>query len=151
MIKIKISTEELVRLYSKYCSPCGSNAEYTFEGIRNGSVVCSRTLAPAGKMELKISCNEEQLVSDVTYDTARIELTAVDANGNRRRECNDAVSVDADGSIEVIGSRIFSMSAGSAAFYVRTKGGKGAAKIKITTESLGSHTINLDVTRTNKK
>jgi len=57
------------------------------------------------------------------------------------------VHVDVEGSIEVVGSRIFSMNAGSAVFHVRTKGGKGAARVKITTQSLGSHTIALDVTR----
>lgn len=149
--KYKMSAEELVRLYEKYCARKNGTAAFTFEGLKNSLPVCVRVLAPVTHAQLNVSCDRETLVSDAAYDCAKIVLTATDGNGNRLRDRNDAVSVEVDGSIEVIGSRLFSLSAGSAVFCVRTKGGKGAAKIKISTESLGSHTINLDVTRTNKK
>lgn len=149
--RYKMSAEELVRLYNKYCAQRNGTAAFTFEGIRDGAPVCSRVMTPVTEAGLRIAYDKVRLVSDRTYDTTRVELTAVDGSGNRLRDRSDAVSVDVDGSIEIIGSRIFSMCAGSAVFYVRTRGGKGAAKVKITTESLGSHTIELDVTRTNKK
>ena len=149
--RFKMSAEELVRLYNKYCADAKGSAVFTFEGLHNGSTVCTRTLAPVTESGLRIACDKTHLVSDASYDTTRIELTAVDGSGNRLRDRIDAVAVDVDGSIEVIGSRIFSLCAGSAVFYVRTRGGKGSAKVKITTESLGSYSVQLDVSRTNKK
>ncbi len=149
--RFKMSGEELVRLYNKYCARRSGTATFTFEGIRDGSPVCTRVIGPVTEAGLSIAYDKVRLVSDATYDTVRIELTAVDGSGNRLRDRSDAVSVEVDGSIEVVGSRIFALCGGSAVFYVRTKGGKGAAKVRITTESLGSHSIELDVTRTNKK
>lgn len=145
--RFRMSAEELVRLYNKYCAKRNGTAVFTFEGMRDGNPVCTRVLTPVTEAGLRIAYDKARLVSDATYDTTRIELTAVDGSGNRLRECSDAVHVDVEGSIEVVGSRIFSMNAGSAVFHVRTKGGKGAARVKITTQSLGSHTIALDVTR----
>ncbi len=148
--KYKMSAEGLVRLYDKYCAKRNGTAAFTFEGLKNSLPVCVRTLAPVTKAELNVSCGREQLVSDAAYDCARVELTVVDGNGNRLRDRFDAVSVDVDGSLEVIGPRLFALNAGSAVFYVRTKGGKGAARIKISTETLGSHTVDLDVARIKK-
>ena len=100
---------------------------------------------------MKVNCDRHQLVTDASYDCVRIELIAVDGSGNRLRDRFDAVSVEVDGSLEVIGSKLFSLTAGSAVFYVRTKGGKGPAKVRITTEAMGQHTVELDVTRAGKK
>ena len=149
--KFKMSAEELVRLYEKYCVEKNGTAAFTFEGLTNSLPTCVRTVAPVTEVSLRVDCERQQLVSDATYDCVRIELTAVDGSGNRLRDRYDAVSVDVDGSLEVIGSKLFSLTAGCAVFYVRTKGGKGPAKVKITTEAMGQHTVELDVTRTGKK
>lgn len=139
------------RLYDKYIAGSFGGASFTFEGIKNGEVVRSIVLEPVTQTGLRITSSAKELFSNETYDCTRIELTAVDQNGNRLYDCFDAVSVECDGSVEVIGSRIFSLSAGAAAFYVRTKGGKGPAKVKITTESFGKHSVELNVTRSAKR
>ncbi len=149
--KFKMSAEELVRLYDKYCVGKNGTAAFTFEGLTNSLPTCVRVIAPVTEASMRVTCDRSVLVSDATYDCVRVELTVVDGSGNRLRDRFDAVSVDVDGSLEVIGSRLFSLSAGAAAFYVRTKGGKGPAKIKISTEAMGQHTVELDVTRIGKK
>lgn len=148
--RMKISGDELVRLCDKYCALQNGTTPLTFEGLVKGRPVCVRVLAPAGSAELRINCERTSLVSDAAYDCVRVELAAVDGSGNVLRERNDAVSVELDGSIELIGSRLFALNAGRAAFHVRTKGGKGAARVKISTEALGSHSIELEVVRTRK-
>jgi len=148
--RFKISGEELVRLCDKYCAILNGAVPLTFEGIKKGRPVCIRVLSCADSAALRIDCDRSELISDAAYDSVRVELNAVDGSGNILRDRSDAVSVDIEGSIEVIGSRIFALRAGSAVFHVRTKGGKGAARVKISTEALGSHSIDLEVVRTRK-
>lgn len=145
--RVKISAEELVRLYNKYCAGKLGAATFTFEGIKDEKPVSVSVIEPVSETGMKIYCPKVRLLSSEAYDCTRIVLTAVDQNQNRLWHSSDAVSVDVDGSIELIGPRLFSLCAGSASFYVRTKGGKGAARVNISTESLGSHTIELDVSR----
>ncbi|MBQ6797379.1 MAG: hypothetical protein IJP10_05110 [Clostridia bacterium] len=124
------------------------NEKIVFEGIKNGSSAASVTVEPVRRASLKVTASSSNLHHSDTYDVARIELEAVDQNGNRLHYCSDAVNIECDGSMEVIGSKLFSLEGGAAAFYVRTKGGKGQAVAKITTESFGEHRVVFDVTRT---
>ncbi len=139
------------RLYDKYIANSFGGASFTFEGIKNGEVARSIVLEPVAQTGLTVTSSATELYSNETYDCTRIELTAVDQNGNRLYDCFDAVSVECEGSIEVIGSRLFSLDAGAAAFYVRSKGGKGPAKVKITTESFGKHSVELNVVRSGRQ
>lgn len=119
-----------------------------FEGIKDGKAVTSVTIEPVKRTSLRISVSSSHLHHNDTYDVARIELEAIDQNGNRLRYCSDAVNIECDGSMEVIGSKLFSLEGGAAALYVRTKGGKGQATAKITTQSLGEYKLIFDITRT---
>lgn len=139
------------KLYDKYIANSFGGATFTFEGIKGGEVTQSIVLEPVSQTGLKIDCSTHELFSNETYDCARVELTAIDQNGNRLYDCFDAVSIECDGSIDIIGSKLFALSGGAAAFYVRTKNGKGPAKAKITTESLGRHVVEFNVTRTAKR
>lgn len=139
------------RLYDKYIANSFGGASFKLDGIKGGEVARSIVLEPVRQTGLKVVSSTNELYSNETYDCARIELTAVDQNGNRLYDCTDAVSVECDGSVEVIGSRLFSLTGGAAAFYVRTKGGKGPAKVKLTTESFGKHVVELNVVRKAKR
>lgn len=149
--RYKISGEELVRLCDKYCAIQNGTAPLTFEGLKKGRPVCIRVICAADESAaLRISCDRSELISEAAYDCIRVELTAVDGSGNVITSRCDAVSAEVDGSIEVVGSRLFALKAGSAVFYVRSKGGKGPARVKLSTEALGNHTIDFEVVRTRK-
>ena len=147
MARYKLNPEQVCALYDKYFARRFGGARLQFDGIKNGEVVRSIVSEPVYETGLRVECDRTELVSDETYDCARIELTAVDQNGNRLFGCFDAVTVECEGSIEVIGSKLFSLCGGAAAFFVKTKGGKGTAKVRITTESLGNHTVELEIRR----
>ncbi len=147
----KMVIDAACKYYDKYIANCFGGASFTFEGIKGGEVIRSIVLEPVIKTGLKIECSSTELRGAETYDCIRVELTAVDQNGNRLYDCADAVNIDCEGSVEVIGSKLFALSGGAAAVYVRSKGGKGAAKLKIQTESLGKYVVSLNVDRTAKK
>lgn len=125
-----------------------SSGKVTFEGIIGANTAASVVIEPLKRAQLRVTPSSTQLHHCDTYDTARVELEAVDQNGLRLPYCFDAVNIDCDGSMEVIGSRLFSLEGGAAAFYVRTKGGKGKASVKIATESLGEYQLAFDISRT---
>lgn len=147
MSRYKVTPEQICALYEKYYAGRFGGASFRFEGMKNGRVIRSIVSEPVYETGLRAECDRTALESSDTYDCARIELTAVDQNGNRLWNCFDAVAVECDGSLEVIGSRFFALTGGAAAFFVRTKGGKGKAKVKITTESLGAQIVELDISR----
>jgi len=147
----KAVLDQAYRLYDKYIANSFGGASFRFDGIKGDEVVLSIVREPVARTGLTVTSSTEELYSNETYDCARIELTAVDQNGNRLYNCFDAVSVECDGSVEVIGSKLFSLSGGAAAFYVRTRGGKGPAKVKITTGSFGKHIVELNVVRSAKR
>ncbi|MBQ4313024.1 MAG: glycoside hydrolase family 2 protein [Clostridia bacterium] len=145
--RYKLTSEQLTELYDKLCGGKFDGARFVFEGIMNGEVVRSIVCEPVYETGMRIDCDKTELTNGDTYDCTRIELTAVDQNGNRLYNCFDAVSVDCDGSIEIIGTKLFSLIGGATSFYVRSKGGKGAAKVRITTQSLGNYEVELKVNR----
>jgi len=147
----KMVIDQACRLYDKYIANNFGGASFTFEGIKGGEVIASIVREPVERTGIVVRTSASELYSNETYDCARIELTAVDQNGNRLYNCFDAISIECDGSVEVIGSKIFSLSGGAAAFYVRTKGGKGPAKVKITSESFERQIVELNVVRTLKR
>ena len=125
-----------------------SSSKVVFAGIVKSEVVASVTSGSLRKKSLVVTQSSETLHHGDTYDTARIELEAVDGFGQRLPYCFDAVSVECEGSIEPIGGKLFSLRGGTGAVYIRTKGGKGNAVVRICTESLGEYSVSFSVTRT---
>ena len=150
-LKNKLAPAQLSALSNKYIAGRFGGATFRFDGVTGGKVTRSIVSAPATEAGLKISCDRTELHSADTYDCARIEMIVVDQNGRRLYGCTDAVSVECVGSLEVIGPKLFTIEAGACAFYVRTKGGKGTATVKITTGSLGSHSVEFTIIRDNSK
>ena len=147
----KISEEEVVRLYREYAVTRSVRTEFRFEGIINGQVAATVIKAPVVKTKFKVNVSSSTLIHGETYDAARIEIVAVDSNDNRISYFNDCLSVTCDGALEVIGSDVIPLVGGGAAFYLRTKGGRKQANVKITTQSMGEFEIPLSVIRKTSK
>ncbi|MDR1002538.1 MAG: hypothetical protein LBL82_04620 [Oscillospiraceae bacterium] len=147
--KCEIDDTRLFELYEKHFSKDTPHS-YRFEGIKNGEIVAVGKRSAARKKSLNILVERSKLFHSDSYDLAEIKLMAIDQNGNKLSYCFDGVSVKCDGSIEIAGPELFSLVGGSRVFYVRTKGGKGEAKIHLKTESLGYYLIDLTVERFSK-
>lgn len=146
MKRYSLSYANIVELYTKYTSAWDAQA-YRFEGVKNGEVVCTSICDAVRETKLEVTISNTELLHAETYDIACVQLRAVDQNGNVLPYCFDAVSVDTEGSLEVVGPKMFSLMAGVKSFYVRTKGGRGEAQIIINTESLGKRTLYVNVER----
>ena len=147
----KISEEEVVRLYKEYAVERSVRTEFRFEGVINGQVAATVIKAPVVKTKFKVNVSSSRLIHGESYDVARIEVVAVDSHDNRISYFNDCLSVTCDGSLEVIGSSVIPLIGGGAAFYLRTKGGRKQANVKVVTQSMGEFEIPLSVIRKTSK
>lgn len=147
----KPSEEEVVRLYEQYAVTRTARTVFKFEGIINGRVVATVIKEPVNKTKFKVNVSSSKLIHGETYDVARIEVVAVDANDNRISHFNDCLTISCDGGLEVVGSPVISLVGGATAFYVRTKGGRKQSNVKIITQSMGEFNIPLSVVRKSSK
>lgn len=144
------SIPDMIKVVEKYIGGWGgSRSEYSFVGVKDGEDVISVNKTTLTELSLSVSIDSRELVEDETYDVTRIELCAIDQNGNRMPFASNAVSVNAAGPIEVIGPSTFSLIGGDRAFWVRTKGESGKGIIKISAEGLGEQFVNVNVTKVN--
>lgn len=147
----RISEDEVVKLYEAYAVARTVRTVFRFEGIIDGRVAATVVKAPVTKTKFKVNVSGSKLIHGETYDAARIEIVAVDANDNRLTYFSDCLTVSVDGAIEVIGPSAIPMTGGATAFYVRTKGGRKQANVKIATQSMGEFNIPLSVVRKTAK
>ncbi|MBQ1412968.1 MAG: hypothetical protein IIY93_07245 [Clostridia bacterium] len=147
----KVSEDEALRLYETYAISRRIKTVFRFEGIIDGKAAVTVVKEPVSKAKLKVNVSGSKLIHGDTYDAARIEIVAVDTNDNRLSYYTDCLEVSVDGAIEVVGPSIIPLMGGSTAFYVRTKGGRKQANVKITTQSMGEFTIPLSVVRKTAK
>lgn len=147
----KVSEDEVIRLYEAYAVARAVRTVFRFEGVIDSKVVAAVTKEPVAKTKFKVNVSGSKLIHGETYDVARIEIMAVDANDNRLSYFTDCLEVSVDGAIEVVGSSVIPLTGGATAFYVRTKGGRKQANVKITTQSMGEFNIPLSVVRKSAK
>lgn len=89
-------------------------------------------------MKRRVLCADqsvEVLKEGKTYDVAEIRINMQDENGNVLAFYNDAVSITAEGPIEIIGPNVISLSGGMGGTYVRTTGAEGKAVIIISAQT----------------
>ena len=147
----KVSEEEVVRLYNEYAVTRSVRTEFRFEGVINGQIAATVIKAPVTKTKFKVNVSSSRLIHGETYDVTRIEIAAVDSNDNRISYYNDCLSVTCDGALEVMGPDVIPLVGGGAAFYLRTKGGRKQANVKVATQSMGEFEIPLSVIRKTSK
>ncbi|MBQ7638451.1 MAG: glycoside hydrolase family 2 protein [Clostridia bacterium] len=142
----RMKFQTIYNIVTKYFANWGDEQiTYRYDGYKDGRLVKSITRTAVGEMKLQVSADSEELVEDETYDVTRIELLALDSFGNRLPFANNAVKVTAEGPVSVIGPDNFALIGGDRAFWVRTTGKSGKAKIVIEAENLGTREITLNV------
>lgn len=128
-----IGIGRLVNIIEKYVGDWGDEqVSYRFEGYKDGMLVKTVIKTAVTKEKLKVDADKLTLCEKETYDVSRVQITAVDQNGNRLAFANNAITLSVRGAVEVIGPKQISLIGGDIAFWVKTKGqtGKGVVTIK---------------------
>lgn len=138
LLKYKMNRRDAEDLYTKYFGGWGSLATYyTFEGYRKDTCVLKTTKGQVMNPRLTMDIDENKLVEAETYDTTRVILKLVDDYGNDIVYANDAVTIQTEGPIEIIGPHVISLIGGSVGFWIKTKGESGIGKVLVISERFG--------------
>ena len=138
--------DDAVELYNKYISNWGGVVTtYKFQAMKNGKVVKEVVRKPVTKIDLEISVSHTELVEENTYDVASIQIKAIDDNGNVLPYYQEAVRLEAEGPIEIIGPKYVTLRGGMAGTYVKTLETSGKASLKIITDNINEKVIEFNV------
>ena len=128
----KLSFNDAYDIVTKYFANWGNEQiEYKFEGYRDGRLVKTIIRTAVSSVHYSAKADKDTLVEKDTYDVTRIELLALDQNDNRLPYCNDTATVKVTGAAELIGPANFALIGGDRAFWIRTKGKAGKARVSI--------------------
>lgn len=146
MLRLKLSYDKAVELYTKYIANWGTKAlEYEFVGYMNDKEVKSVVKGPSSTKDLMVEPDKLFLIEGDTYDVCRIVLKHLDQHGNIMDFSNEVLNLTIEGPGAIIGPSSIALISGSVAFWVKTTGGAGDIKIKISSERFDTKVVNLKV------
>ncbi|MDD3422363.1 MAG: glycoside hydrolase family 2 TIM barrel-domain containing protein [Bacilli bacterium] len=131
--KYNLTVADATRLYSTYFTNLALDGAdyYRFVGMKDEKEVISKSVGVPHDCKYQIAISEPQFEEEGTYDVMKIDVTKVDQFGNQVDYANDIIRISAMGAVENIGPNTASLIGGSLSFYVRSKGLRGTATIKI--------------------
>ncbi len=148
MLKYKLSMDDGMRIFGTYVSNWGgSRISFRFDGYRGGQLVKSVIKSTSSAVSLDISADSRNLSERQTYDVTRVVLRALDQNGNLMNYENDALTLEAEGPIEVIGPKFISLIGGARAFWIKTTGGSGKGVVRVLSEKFGIQELEFNVSK----
>lgn len=140
----RMSFGKIFGIVTKYFANWGQEQiTYRFDGYKDGELVKSVTRTAVNNVTLSAKADCDVLEEGATYDVTRVELVALDQNGNRVPFANNVINVKVDGPAKVIGPDSFALIGGARAFWVRTVGKKGEITLTISGENLPEQTVTL--------
>lgn len=130
----KVGTRETYeKLFQKYVNNWGDqNATFRFEGCREGKVVKTLVKTPGHQLIINATSKTDVLVESNSYDVLAVHFTALDENGNLQSYYQEALSLEVEGPVEIIGPKIVSLKGGMAGTYIKSTGSAGKATLYIT-------------------
>lgn len=126
--KYKLTMDDIVGLYGKYISSWGSSAnQITIQAFDGDKLVMEKTICSATDYTLEINASHTKLVEAATYDMALVNVVARDQNGNVCPYLAKAVTLRAEGDIQIVGPTVVPLVGGACGTLVKSvgKAGKG--------------------------
>lgn len=128
MLSLRLSWNEVARMYCKYIGILGSPSPvYRFEAVWHGRVVGTVVREPVQSVRLECTVHNPILTDGPTWDCAAVSLRAIDQNGNLLPYCGEAVQLRVDGPLKIIGPSVVPLRGGMAGTYLATTGEAGRA------------------------
>ena len=128
MLSLRLSAQELLRMYYKYIGVLGSpTSVYRFEAVWHGRSVKTVIREPVQSVRLECTVHNPILTDGPTWDCAAVSLRAIDQNGNLLPYCSEAVQLSVEGPVEILGPSVVPLRGGMAGTYLATTGEAGRA------------------------
>ncbi len=133
---------DAVTLYNKYIGDWGgTSTTYRFEAIKDGAVVKTITKEPMTQIHLEARADHLELTEQHSYDVAAVRIRTMDEHDNLLSFYEDAVLLETEGPIEIIGPKVLPLRGGMGGTFVRTTGESGKAALLIHSDQVGTKRI----------
>ena len=144
MVVGKIPFNRMFDIVTKYIGGWGNEQiTYKFEGYINDECVATVVRTAVTDLSLDVKADSLVLKEGDTYDATRIQMVALDQNGNRVPFTDSAVKVTVKGAAEIIGPSEFPLIGGDRAFWIRTIGEKGDITVTIDAKGIEKKVLKL--------
>lgn len=144
----RMKFSQIYDIVTKYFANWGNEqVTYRYDGYKDGKLVKSVTRTAVNSLSLSVKPDSDTLVEKATYDVTRVELRALDQNGNQVPYANNAVTVTVDGPAKIIGPDKFALIGGDRAFWIRTAGKSGEIKVTVSAQDIGEQTLILNAVK----
>ena len=144
MVIGKIPFNRMFDIVTKYIGGWGNEQiTYKFEGYINDECVATVVRTAVTELQLDVKADSLVLKEGDTYDATRIQMVALDQNGNRVPFADSAVKVSVKGAAQIIGPSEFPLIGGDRAFWIRTIGEKGDITVTIDAKGIGKKVLKL--------
>ncbi len=144
MVVGKIPFNRMFDIVTKYIGGWGNEQiTYKFEGYKNDECVATVLRTAVTDLSLDVKADSLVLKEGDTYDATRIQMVALDQNGNRVPFADSSVKVTVKGPAKVIGPTEFPLIGGDRAFWIRTTGEKGDITVTIDAKGIGKKKLEL--------
>ena len=146
IVQYHMKPDDLIQLYTKYIGNWGETAtEYRFEAIKDRKVVKTVVKKPMRELHLETKVSHTILVEKNTYDVASVRIRAVDDNGNLAPYYQEAIKIEVEGPLELIGPDVISLKGGMGGLYVRTIGEQGLAVVRLCNSQLKEVVLTFEI------
>ncbi len=129
--KFGVTQEKANELKARYYGLISGGPAYRFEAMKKGLVVAIAVKEPVHSVYLQLLAERTALRESGMWDAAEVRIRAVDQNGNLLPYAGDALSLEAEGAVEIIGPETIPLRGGAAGVWVRTTGEKGEGVLRI--------------------
>ena len=121
-----------MELYGKYVGNWGGEATvWRLDAKKDGKVVASRSFCPSRRLHLEARASRRALHEGDTYDMAAVRIRLLDEYGNLTPYAQLPLQLEAEGALELVGPALVTAEGGMTGCYLRTKGEKGEALLRV--------------------
>lgn len=113
-----LTSDDLYRINSQYTP--ADDSVWSIRAYRKDELIAEKNFSYPKECHYRLSCAHEHLTNGDTYDMARVAIEKVDQFGNRMEYAHDALAIEAEGPIEVVGPKRISLEGGVSAVFVRS-------------------------------
>lgn len=152
VVSERLTLSRCMDIFYKYIGNWGSDVTvYRFDFIRHGKIEKSITKAPVSDVILDAVPSKTTLFENTTYDVAAINISAKSTDGNVLTYFNEPLVLEASGEIEIVGPHIVTLRGGMGGTYVKTTGKSGGGVLTLSSERLGTTTIEFKIEKQDVK
>ena len=126
-----ITPEKADELRARRAWPRSGGPVYRFEAVKDGKVVKTVVCESVHSVSLRLEADAAALREEGSWTACEVRITAVDQNGNRLWYAADALRLEAEGPLELIGPDCVPLRGGAAGVWLRSTGEKGEGKLRV--------------------